>query len=198
MAQYHNAPQTRRTGTELSLLYGYDSLRQCIDSIPKEAVVMDVGSGSSPFAREMAYQRSDVTFFNFDHAYHDLNYRDSLARRAPKNLQHVPLDIVSSDISNWRGVFDIGYSYWLIPHLSLEKDITPAQRASENILAMMKADGELRVGPKRGFLKVSKSFVEVDMAELKSSVDYQAAAARVVAKTRRNPFSRQLYLFLND
>jgi hypothetical protein len=197
MPQYHNAPITARTPTELAINYGYISREACLSSIPENARVMDVGAGLSSFGRFIARNREDVTVVNFDYAYYDSHLRRELDKKSPGNLEHVPLDIVKGPVAAWRGDFDTGYSFWLLPHLSLEKDITPASKAASNMLAMMKLTGELRVGPTRGFLNVFGCCVEVDMTSIKSEQDRTNAVSRLVADTRRNGSSRKFYLMLN-
>ncbi len=197
MHQYLLAPVTGRRSSELIPAYGYSSLEACLHSIPDGGSVMDVGAGMSTFGLVIARHRPDVSVVNFDYAYKTKELREELQDAAPNNLTYVPLDIVEGDVKEWRGSFDLGFSFWLLPHLSLEKDVSPAQNAAENMLTMMKSSGQLRVGPTRGFLKVFDCCVKVEMSKTDSAEERAIAAKNIVDQTRRNRMARCIYLVGN-
>ena len=196
MPHYHYAPVTARTSGELARSYGYPSIEACAESIPSGGKVMDVGAGRSSFGDKIARLRDDVTVVKFDYAYYGNNLRRRLENRAPKNLEHIPLDIVCGNIDKWRQTFDKGYSFWLMPHLSHETT-TPARRAATNMLAMMKQTGELRVGPTRGFLHVFDCYSGLEMPSVQSEQDTTLAVDKIVSETRRSAFGRKFYLWVN-
>ncbi len=80
-----NVPTTGRTPEFLAKRYGFSSIDELIDDIPKNATVIDVGAGMSLLGHAVAARRPDVTWFNVDPYYK--KERALLARSdAPKNV----------------------------------------------------------------------------------------------------------------
>jgi SAM-dependent methyltransferase len=177
-------PTTGRKAAFLAKQLGYASVSEFAKSLPKGAVVLDVGAGISRLGHEVARARPDVAWTNIDPGYTYANIRAIADRDRPTNLRLLTDDIVqgSEGLEALNGKADLLFSYWLLPHLSVESD-EPARAAIQHMLEILKPGGKLVVGPVKqlgfGFLspfryKGTRTYEAGD----------EAAVADIVAATK--------------
>lgn len=130
----------------LAKRHGFKSLKALARILPDNARVLDVGAGASPFGREIALLRPDITWVNFDYSYHDPVIYQEVSAGAPDNLEHVAGDATELTTEFKPNTFDAVFSFWLLPHLSLE-DTEPAWEAARAMHVVAKEGGLLSVGP---------------------------------------------------
>lgn len=182
----------------LARQYGAATLAGFIESIPLHATVIDVGAGLSPLGRDTASVREDVTWINVDPCYHNESILAAASANAPTNVQFRALDSTNKDeLRALQGTADRVYSYWLLPHLSLETE-APAFKATKNMLELLTPTGELRVGPIR-----NRGFGLFSHIRYKGSVQHSAtglsggAVDDIVEKTKLWMFPRFVQRFSN-
>ncbi len=140
----------RRTSFQVKQL-GFNSVGDFATSLPKSAVVADVGAGVSRLGHETARLRPDITWVNIDPCYSHDNIRKEMDKDRPSNVSLYAEDIVKGfkkRPAQLRNGADLVYSYWLLPHLSLE-DITVAEKACKNLIELLAPTGNLVIGPVR-------------------------------------------------
>lgn len=156
---------------------GFASLSEFADSLPQEAIVTDIGAGLSRLGNKIASIRPDIRWINIDPCYANKAIFAEVKKEAPTSVEFLTEDIVqgSPGLTKLFGRVDLVYSYWMLPHLSLENDVA-AKAALENMYELLKPEGKLIVGPvkKLGFGFLSpyryKGTVEHPKAESKSQV----------------------------
>jgi hypothetical protein len=142
-------PTTGRTPDFLAKRYGFDSLDELIEDIPRRAVVLDVGAGLSLLGHAVANQRPDVTWFNID-PYYQNEHTKKASIDAPSNVRYVARDITQSvpELAELQAARI--FSYWVLPHISLTGD-APAERAVGAMWDKLTPDGVMYVGPDRPY-----------------------------------------------
>ena len=140
------APSTQRDAEHLASRYGFASLAALASSLPEGAEILDLGAGASPLGREVALLRPDVHWTNLDTSYDDPLMRDELMPGVPHNLSFVAGDAQQLGELFPASVFDRVFSFWLLPHLSLNDD-TAAVAAAEQMFRAAKDGGEVFIGP---------------------------------------------------
>ncbi len=197
-ADYELAPTTERSADRIAKAHGYGGFSQFAHSLPQGAKVLDVGSGASPFGRKVAALRPDISWTNFDYSYHDPAILEDISQDAPSNLQYIAGDATHLDQVFEPESFDAVFSYWMVPHLSLD-DPQPARTAVRSMFDLTKKDGVISVGPKLSFkdktaLAPGKSYriVKDDSVNEGSFVD------TVVDLTKMRGVSRRLQKRANE
>ncbi len=143
---YEKAITTDRPAELLARKHGYDSIAQFAEELPEGARILDVGAGTSPFGKEVAKLRPDITWINFDYSYQNPEILEEAEYGAPSNVEHIPGDATRLDEVFEAESFDSVFSYWLMPHLSLD-NAEPAKRTAEAMVLVTKPGGQISVGP---------------------------------------------------
>lgn len=143
---YEQAITTDRPAGLLAKRHGFKSVKALANILPENAKVLDVGAGASPFGREVALLRPDITWTNFDYGYYDPAILKEVSTGAPKNLKHVAGDATELSQAFKPNTFDAVFSFWLLPHLSIE-DMDPARDAGRAMYNVAKENGIISVGP---------------------------------------------------
>jgi 2-polyprenyl-3-methyl-5-hydroxy-6-metoxy-1,4-benzoquinol methylase len=148
--QKDSIPSTGRTPRFLAKQYGFDSAKRFADAIPSSAIVIDVGSGLSQLGHYVAKARPDIKWVNADLAYANPELLARASQDAPQNLQFICGDVIafSPELHAYRGKADRVYSYWMMPHLSLN-NMTLAEKAAATMWELLKPEGQLAIGPIR-------------------------------------------------
>lgn len=139
-------PLTFRGGAELAAAYGHSDIFGFAESLPKNAVVVDIGSGGSSFGREVCEIRSDIHWQNLDFRYNDPEAVKILSKNSPANLAYIGGDILCPKKTLGYEKFDAVYSYWLLPHINRASRQLGAYAVGQ-MIDLLKADGEMGVGP---------------------------------------------------
>lgn len=143
---YEKAVTTERTAKTLAQRHGFKNIANLAEALPKNAQILDVGAGASPFGREISLLRPDISWTNLDYSYHDTRILNDISQDAPKNLTHIAGNATKLEEYFQPESFDAVFSYWLLPHLSLD-DPTPAKQAARGLFSVTKVGGLLSVGP---------------------------------------------------
>lgn len=199
MLQPKQIPTTgRKVDFHLKQL-GYNSLEYFAASLPKNAVVADVGAGLSRLGHHVAELRADITWVNIDPCYKDRDILQSASKDLPSNMTLYDGNIVDgfNPPKELKEGADIVFSYWLLPHLSLESD-EPAKKACEHMLGLLKPTGKLIVGPVRnwGFGILSPYRYKGTVSHSKKE-NPDEAVADIVSKTKLWWLGRMVQLFSN-
>lgn len=112
---YEKAVTTDRPAEVLAQRHGFESVAKLAESLPANALVLDVGAGASPFGKEMAMLRPDVSWINFDYSYQDPAILDEVTNDAPSNVKHVAGDATRLSEIYESESFDAVFSYWFCP-----------------------------------------------------------------------------------
>src|SRR6478609_8151302 len=64
--------QQPETAQHLAALYGYANVMNMAASLPKSAMILDIGPGMSPLGNEIALYRGDISWTNVDPVYDDI------------------------------------------------------------------------------------------------------------------------------
>lgn len=181
---YEQAVTTDRPAEMLAQKHGFESLAQLADSLPQGARVLDVGAGASPFGKEVAMLRPDISWTNFDYSYQNPAILDEVSANAPTNLAHTAGDATKLAEVYEPESFDAVFSYWLLPHLSID-DPQPAHDAARAIFAITKNGGVMSVGPQASGhrLLTLKSGPALKVVK-EGSQNADSYADRVVAATK--------------
>lgn len=151
MLQPRQIPTTgRKVGFQVKQL-GFTSAKGFASSLPKDAVIADVGAGLSRLGHEVAALRPDITWVNIDPGYKDKGILATASQNLPSNVILLDANIVEGFKKLPKPLehkADLVYSYWLLPHLSLENDQT-ARKACGHMFELLKPNGRLVVGPVR-------------------------------------------------
>jgi hypothetical protein len=145
--KYSDVVTTQRSAEYLARIYGFKTLADLARSLPTRAGVLDLGAGASPLGREVALLRSDIEWLNVDYSYYDKRILSELRNddKLP-NLTYLAGDATKLDRVLKNRQFDVIFSYWLMPHLSLY-EIGPATAAAKAMFNITKQLGTLRIGP---------------------------------------------------
>ncbi len=143
---YEKAITTSRSAETLARVHGFSSVAAFAESIPQGARILDVGAGTSSLGTVITSLRSDVLWTNFDYSYHDPKILESAKAGAPTNLKIVAGDATRLTDYFEPDTFDGVFSYWLLPHLSLER-AGPAWDAATGIYTVAKPEAYISVGP---------------------------------------------------
>lgn len=142
MIEVSNIPTTGRKPAFQVKQMGFKSLDDFTNSLPKNASVADIGAGYSRLGEEVASTRNDITWINIDPCYSDIKMKVS------SKVKFINADIVlpNNKLKMMKGKIDVVYSYWLMPHLSLENSVA-ANNALVNMKELLSDKGVLIVGP---------------------------------------------------
>lgn len=195
---YEKAVTTDRPAEMLAQRHGFESVAQLAETLPQDARVLDVGAGASPFGKEVAMLRPDVTWINFDYSYQDPAILNEVTQNSPDNVQHVAGDATKLGEQYEHESFDAVFSYWLLPHLSID-DPEPAKQAAKAIFDVTKTGGLMSVGPKVSHkrlpsLKSGKAIQVVKDA----TVSADSFAERVVTETKLPKIGRYTQKLANE
>lgn len=146
---YEKAITTHRAADTIARVHGYENASRLAESLPLNAHVIDVGAGASPFGKVVAELRPDITWINFDYSYNDPVILREVGECSPPNLTHAAGDATRIDEQYRAKTFDAIFSYWLLPHLSIDDEL-PARKAAKGIFALAKTNSPISVGPKIG------------------------------------------------
>jgi ubiquinone/menaquinone biosynthesis C-methylase UbiE len=195
---YEKAVTTDRPAEMLAKKHGFESLAQLAEALPQGARVLDVGAGASPFGKEVAKLRPDITWINFDYSYHDPAILQDVTRDAPANVEHIAGNATKLDEVYGHGTFDAVFSYWLFPHLSID-DPKPAQDTAKAIFKVTKQGGLISIGPKVNQKRlpslISGKAIQLVKNEALSAESY---ADEIVRRTKLPKVARELQKFSNE
>ena len=195
---YEKAVTTDRPAEMLAHKHGFESVATLAEALPPNARVLDVGAGTSPFGKEVAVLRPDITWINFDYSYQDPVILAEVTEGSPTNVEHVAGDATRLVEVYEPESFDMVFSYWLLPHLSID-DTEPAKVTAKAIFAVTKPGGLMSVGPKANqkrlpSIKAGKA-VQIIKDENLTAEDY---ADRIVAKTKLSRSVRYTQKLANE
>jgi len=187
---YELIPTTDREADLISRKHGFESVAELAASLPEGANVLDVGSGASPFGREVAELRPDVSWTNFDYSYNDPKILDEVSKNAPDNIRYVAGDATKLGEVYEPESFDAIFSYWMIPHLSIDSP-EPAKEAAKAMFSLAKVGAPISIGPEA--VSSLKSFVVQGKAHKvikDKELDAETFANMIVDKTKLPRFAR--------
>lgn len=195
---YENAITTERSAELLAKKHGFENLAQLAESLPQDAKVLDVGAGASPFGNEVAALRPDVTWVNFDYSYYDPAILEDVTKGAPENVEYVAGDATKLTEVYEPESFDAVYSYWLLPHLSLDTP-GPAVETAKAMYDVTKPGGTLSVGPdvQHSKFHVIKSAPSLQIVKDESS-GREDFSERIVAATTLTGKTRSAQMLANE
>jgi ubiquinone/menaquinone biosynthesis C-methylase UbiE len=190
---YEQAVTTDRPAEMLAQKHGFESLAQLASSLPEGARVLDVGAGASPFGKEVATLRPDISWTNFDYSYQNPAILDEVNVNTPTNLAHTAGDATKLAEVYEPGSFDAVFSYWLLPHLSID-DSKPAHDAAKAIFAVTKDGGVMSVGPQTsGLLRLKSGPALTVIKDGSQSADRYADTVVAATKLSKTPrFTQKL------
>lgn len=199
MIQPTQIPSTgRKTAFQLKQL-GFSSLDEFAASLPKKAVIADVGAGLSRFGHEVARLRPDITWVNIDPCYTDKGLLADVTTGLPANVSLFSGNIVDGfkPPVKIRSGADIVYSYWLLPHLSLENE-KAARAACGHMYDLLKPEGRLLIGPVRTFgLGLLSPFRYIGTVSHSKKEARSKVVGDVVSKTKLWWLPRKIQLLSN-
>lgn len=196
--QYLFAPMTGRGANALAHRYGFRNSRALAADVPEGGVVADIGAGRSPLGRLVAAARPDITWVNFDYRYNDPQAIEKLRAKAPENVEYVAGDILEPPEELTARRYDRLYSFWMLPHLTLESS-EPAAQALDTMLSLTRESGTLRLGPTKwyGYQFFGKSFVEIRKQNIPGAEERAAYIGGVVARLTPEASTRVTQRALN-
>lgn len=195
---YEKAITTDRPAERLAHKHGFDSVAQLAETLPPDAWVLDIGAGASPFGKEVAALRPDITWINFDYSYQDPSILEDITKDAPPNLEHVAGDATKLSETYEPETFDAVFSYWLLPHLSID-DEAPARKAAESIFGILKTGGLASVGPRSGRIDLPNGSRKKALHIVKdSSTSVATFTDEVVKETKLSPSSAYVQKLGNE
>lgn len=183
-------PSTSRSAGELAHRFGYLSVKSLAADLQPGARVLDAGAGQSNLGATVALLRPDIEWVNFDLRYNDPELLARASKDAPSNLRFVAGDIAELPAHFGPDHFDRIFTYWLLPHLSLN-DRRPAIVAVNNLLEVAKEDALIKAGPigNRGKLRMFGSTKSVrkpaDPAAYPAAIAQLSEATRLGVRTRK-------------
>lgn len=179
------APTTGRSAELIAGKHGFEDLAKLAETLPHGARVLDVGAGASPFGREVTALRPDILWTNFDYSYRDPAILDEVSAGAPGSIKYAAGDAMKLVEVYEPESFDAVFSYWLLPHLSID-EIEPARQVARGIFAVTKPGGLMSVGPKSARIRLGNAVQVVKDEDLTSDefVNRIVAATRLPQPTR--------------
>ncbi|MGV9002023.1 MAG: class I SAM-dependent methyltransferase [Candidatus Saccharimonadaceae bacterium] len=195
---YEKAITTERPAEMLAKKHGFENLALLAQALPTGAQVLDVGAGASPFGKEVASLRPDVAWVNFDYSYKDPAILAEVRQDVPSNVEHVAGDATKLAEMYAPETFDAVFSYWLLPHLSID-DTEPAKEAAKAIFTVTKPGGLMSVGPKTSQKRIPalKSGKAIKVAK-DDTLDVDSYAERIVAETKLSKTERYIQKLANE
>ncbi len=115
-------------------------------SLPEGASVLDLGAGASNLGATITGIRPDVTWANLDYNYDDPEVETATEPSRLPNLSFVTGDATRLLESCEPNTYDAVLSYWLFPHLSLDRP-EPALVAARGVYDVLKEGGIASIGP---------------------------------------------------
>ncbi|HEY8999465.1 MAG TPA: class I SAM-dependent methyltransferase [Candidatus Saccharimonadales bacterium] len=182
---YEQAVTTDRTAETVAHKHGSESAAQFAESLPTNANVLDVGAGASPFGKEVAALRPDITWTNFDYSYYDEAILAEVKQGAPSNVAYAAGDATKLDDIYTEGTFDRVLSYWMLPHLSLDQP-EPAGMAARAMFVVAKEGGILSAGPRgnKWWSPTLGSAMAISTVKDSTEMTAENYAAKIAAATR--------------
>jgi ubiquinone/menaquinone biosynthesis C-methylase UbiE len=193
---YEQAVTTDRPAEMLARRHGFKNLEQLANSLPEGAQILDVGSGASPFGREVAKRRPDITWVNFDYSYQDPSILEEVSEDKPDNLTYVAGDATKLTDYFEPEQFDGVFSYWLMPHLSID-DKEPALKVAKGIFEVADKGAYISVGPKKQRFPSPLGGKAVQVIKSRK-LDEESYADRIVEETMLSPLSRKVQKASNE
>ena len=192
--RYELIPTTSREADFISEKHGFNSTAELAASLPFGANVLDVGSGASPFGKVVARLRPDISWTNFDYSYYSPKILEEVREDSPCNIEYVAGDATRLGESYAAESFDAIFSYWMMPHLSIENS-EPAKEAARAMFLLAKIDAPISIGPvvsKGRAPSIRSFFVQGKAHKVVKSADIDADnfADTIVAKTKLPAFAR--------
>lgn len=195
---YEQAPTTDRPAELLAVKHGYENLAKLAESLPPNAKVLDVGAGASPFGKEVALLRPDIAWTNFDYSYNDPKILRDVELDSPANVIYLAGDATQLDESFAPETFDATFSYWLLPHLSIDSP-EPAMAAARSMYTITKVGGTISVGPKASQKRTPSLKLEPALQLIKdASGTAEHYAETIVAATKLKPVTRYAQKLANE
>lgn len=165
-------------------MHGYPNVDVFAESLPQGANILDVGSGDSEFGKTVAELRPDVSWTNFDFSYRDEDALAKISEGAPDNIKYVAGDVTKLGEMYEPGTFDAVYSYWMMPHLSID-DVEPALEAAKAMFDVAKPGATISVGPVPGDgLFSSVRYGKAHRVTKDGSLDADGFAQMIASKTK--------------
>lgn len=146
---YETAPTTGRAAEKITHLHGFETVQAYAESLSANAHIVDLGSGTSSFGREVAKFRQDVQVDCVDLNYSNPVLLEEVSIGKPSNVRYIAADVTKLNELYEPGSIDQVTSYWLLPHLSID-DPAPAIAASKEVYEVLKDGGSAIVGPRLG------------------------------------------------
>lgn len=195
---YEKAITTDRPAEMLAYKHGFESVAQLAETLPQGARVLDLGAGASPFGKEVAKLRPDISWTNFDYSYQDPAILEEVSQDAPANIEHTFGDATRLADTYEPESFDAVFSYWLLPHLSID-DPEPAKQAARSIFAVTKTGGLMSVGPKASQKRLPsmKSGKAIQIVK-DEQLDADSYADKIVAETKLSKSVRYTQKLANE
>jgi ubiquinone/menaquinone biosynthesis C-methylase UbiE len=191
---YELAPTTPRSAERLARAHGFESVAELARQLPKDAKVIDVGAGASPFGVEVAKLRPDITWVNLDYSYSDPDILEDVSKDAPPNVEFIEGDATKLADMYEPQTFDAVFSYWLLPHMSLDEP-GPAKAAAEAMYTITKIGGMISVGPRNDATRRLFSGVDTLNYESRSSEEF---AQKIVGGTKLAKTASYLQRLMNE
>ena len=196
---YELIPTADRDADLVSQMHGFENITQLAASLPEGANILEVGSGASPFGKEVATLRPDITWTNFDYSYYDQRVLDEVSKDAPGNIHFVKGDATKLSEMYEPESFDAIFSYWMMPHLSLD-DPEPAKEAARGMFSLAKINAPISIGPavsEGRFTSVRSLFIQAKAHRVvkHTASDSESFTDAIVAKTtlpRRGRFIQKI------
>ncbi len=197
-AIYEKAITTDRPAEMLARKHGFESVADLAGSLPPHARVLDVGAGASPFGCEVAASRPDISWVNYDYSYKDPVILEDVSKDAPENIEYISGDATKLDEVFDPESFDAVFSYWLLPHLSID-DSLPAAKTARAIYGSVKIGGVISVGPKSSHKRLPSIRSGKAIKLLKTDeLDADSYAEMIVSKTRLPKIGRHIQRLANE
>ncbi|MCB9823046.1 class I SAM-dependent methyltransferase [Candidatus Nomurabacteria bacterium] len=192
---YENAVTTHRSAESLARAHGFESVAELAEQLPEYAKVIDVGAGASPFGVEVAKLRPDITWVNFDYSYGaDPEILKEVSIGAPSNVEYVAGDATKLTDVYEPETFDAVFSYWLLPHMSLDEP-GPARAAAEAMYKVTKIGGRISIGSRNDRLRRLFGGKDQYNTESGSSEEF---ADKIVAGTKLSKSASYLQKLINE